>query len=119
MKMPTKDQIQSLIRELFAFGSAVLMVYGISSIGGFNLADITGFLIYATMTIWGVADKTNKDASAVWSLIRKAISMGGAFVMFYFPNTTKLITVLIPSLLTMINVFAGQDANAPVNDTKI
>ena len=119
MKIPTKDQVQSFIREVLAFLGSLLAAYGTKSIAGINWEQFAGFILFAIMTIWGAIDKTNKDASVIWSLIRKAISMCGAFVMFYFPQTTKLITVLIPSLLVMVNVFAGQAANAPQNDTKI
>lgn len=110
----TSDQLKSIAREIFAFAAALLAVYGIHSLGGINAADVIGTLAWSALTIWGVYDKTNTDKSAISSVLRKLLSLAGAFIAFYFPATSKLLAELIPALMAIVAIVFGSSDNAPL-----
>lgn len=107
----TKQQAIGYIREILAFIGALLAAYGTSQIGGVNVPEVTGFILFGIITIWSIIDKTLKDESVLFTFLRKGVMMAAAMFIYYFPTSSKVVEALVPMLLAMLTIYSSHESN--------
>lgn len=108
----SKNQILGIIRQLLTMIGAALASYGFENIAGVNWQEIAGVTVALIATLWGFVDKTNRDKSTLFSVIRHAISIATGVLISIAPELGKFLGVITPSLMGIFAIILSINENS-------